>query len=184
MKKFYVKIRASDGSTSWVTVEATSQSDARSRVVKDGGGAFIPLGVYDDLDSASEEEQSMGNIAGMLALEKAIPTWDTFRPSKPGAPGGEGGNEFESFEVEQKREVGGGYGERDLDKKPPATLSPGEGGSYTNLENPQDLATRRQELEQAGAFTAFLEELDRAGYGNMGGVAGRFLGNQYQPLSR
>jgi len=46
----------------------------------------------------------------------------------------------------------------------------------------QTEASRRQSLEEASAFGAFLDELDQAGLGNLQGSAGRFMRGQFSPF--
>lgn len=52
--------------------------------------------------------------------------------------------------------------------------------AYGNPE--QTEASRQRQLEGTSTFGSFLEQLDNAGLGDIRGIAGRFLKNQYQPL--
>jgi hypothetical protein len=65
----------------------------------------------------------------------------------------------------------------------PPTGGGGGGGNDAQMGlTYQTDESRERQLEGTSPFGAFLEQLENAGLGNLGGAAGRFAKSQYQPL--
>jgi len=84
MKNYIVKVRLVSGGTQWITVRATSRSDAQTRVTESGRGMY-PLGAYDDRDSAQRDDPSENaNIE-----RSSLPTLESFRVTGEGRDQGQ-----------------------------------------------------------------------------------------------
>ena len=209
MKNYIVKVRLVSGGTQWITVRATSRSDAQTRVTESGRGMY-PLGAYDDRDSAQRDDPSENaNIE-----RSSLPTLESFRVTGEGRDQGQKARpepEVSDWTLDQyaKTEVAppfrAGLGEQghfNIDPNDPDGIAPPKDrvkyvdpvsktaqqfnenalAAQTFVNPEQTDASRQRQLEGISPFAAFLEQLEGAGLGGLTGAAGRFAKSQYQPL--
>jgi hypothetical protein len=181
-KSYYVKLRnVATGTNQWVMIEATSQADARTRIRNTSQGDYIAIGIYDDIDSAQSS-----NVTDLPVLNEVIPTFESLYA------GGKPKQASYVPEVIEPKVVddeffGADDGPNSTPKPPDNTfdITTLDQQTGNKLKGPyeQTLSDRRRVLEDTSSFAAFLDEVERAGFGNLTGAAGKFVDNQYQPLA-